>query len=181
MGRRKKGGIECRTESRKWREGKKEESSGGERGGSGRGRVKEIIFCILILSNRTERSGQEFPRLDSSNRTSQPEASGKEPHTYVYNPKEYAYFFFIYPTLKRISCNVAFLYVYYSFLLISEKFCDLSLLIWTLYCSAVRKIYCTAVRSEKFTVLGDRVRDVMPLKVKPLGSNFQMQRILLVF
>jgi hypothetical protein len=82
-GKEKTGGMEWGTERRKWE----------------RERDEEINFCSLILSNRTERSGQEFPRLDSSNRTSHPEASGKEPHTYVYNPKEYASFFFIYPTL----------------------------------------------------------------------------------
>jgi hypothetical protein len=53
-----------------------------------------------------------------------------------------------------LLCTGAFLYACYSFLLISNKFCDLSLLHWPLFravqrCggggggSAIRKIYCT--------------------------------------
>ncbi len=41
------------------------------------------------------------------------------------------------------SCTGAFLYVPYCFLLIVNKFYGLSLLHWSLHCSAVRKIYCT--------------------------------------
>jgi hypothetical protein len=41
-------------------------------------------------------------------------------------------------------CTGAFLYVPYSFLLISNKFCGLSLLHWQLHCRAVRKRYCSA-------------------------------------
>jgi hypothetical protein len=41
-------------------------------------------------------------------------------------------------------CTREFLYVRYSFLLSSNKFCDLSLLHWPPHCSAIRRIYYTA-------------------------------------
>ena len=85
------------------------------------------------------------------------------------------------PALSSFLCTGAFLNVPYSFLLISNKFCEISLLHWPMFrdvegggASAVRKIYCTVYN---LTALCTILPHSPPQPVMGPGSSWKLMYI----